>query len=44
MEDSVFPEGKVSDKLVLSLAEIGVDKNIFDGLVSEILASEEKSS
>ncbi|RCN29410.1 hypothetical protein ANCCAN_24834 [Ancylostoma caninum] len=43
VEDSVFPEGKVSDKLVNSLTDIGVDMNVFSGVISEILDIEEKS-
>ncbi|KHJ89292.1 hypothetical protein OESDEN_10887 [Oesophagostomum dentatum] len=42
-EDSIFPQGKVSDKFVRLLGDIEVDMEMFESIISEVVESEEKS-
>ncbi|KHJ89404.1 hypothetical protein OESDEN_10771 [Oesophagostomum dentatum] len=43
VEDSIFPQGKVSDKFVRLLDDIDVDMEMFESIISEVVGSEEKS-
>ncbi|KAK6741437.1 hypothetical protein RB195_009348 [Necator americanus] len=43
VEDSIFPEGKVADRFVRSLANLDVDLKTFDSIISEILGDEKIS-